>query len=142
MGQALNELPACITEAEIDALIASHPIPVEVLRAANRDTPIRGRVKLSGVRRVPIVDPDTGRVVGFVTPHMASQGFRLGSIYVLPEARGKGLAAQMVLRFRDRGLVHFVPDLSPESHAMHRACGFEVLRRHGKGTWYKLPVVG
>ncbi len=133
-------LPPVITEAEIEEMIARHPIPMDLLREANRDEPIRGRVRISGVRRVPIVDPDTDTVVGFVTPHAGAYGFRLGSIYVTPGARGKGLARAMVLRFRDRGLVHFVPDLSPASHAMHRALGFEVWRRHGKGTWYRLRV--
>lgn len=136
MGQAVSY----ITEAEIDELIARHPIPVALLREANRDRAIAGRVRIAGVKRVPIVDPDTGAVVGFVTPHMGCYGFRLGSIYVTPSARGKGLARAMVHRFSDRGLVHFVPDLSPASHAMHRALGFEVWRRHGKGTWYRLPV--
>lgn len=129
----------CITEAEIEDLIARYPIPVDLLREANRDRAIQGRVRISGVRRVPIVDPKTDTVVGFVTPHAGAYGYRLGSIYVTPSARGKGLARAMVLRFRDRELVHFVPDLSPASHAMHRALGFEVWRRHGAGTWYRLP---
>lgn len=128
-----------ITEAEIADLIARHPIPVDLLREANRDRAIQGRVRISGVRRVPIVDPETDLVVGFVTPHEGAYGYRLGSIYVTPGARGKRLARAMVLRFRDRGLVHFVPDLSPASHAMHRALEFEVWRRHGAGTWYRLP---
>ena len=130
---------SCITEAEIEDLIARYPIPVELLREANRDRAIQGRVRISGVRRVPIVDPETDTVVGFVTPHAGAYGYRLGSIYVTPSAQGKGLARAMVLRFRDRGLVHFVPDLSPASHAMHRALEFEVWRRHGAGTWYRLP---
>lgn len=113
-------------------------IPLALLKEANASGPIRGRVK-RGVPRVAIRDA-LGVVVGFVTPHRGAYGWRLGSIYVTPSARGAGLARAAVLRFAHLGLVHFVPDLSPESHRMHIACGFSVWRRHGKGTWYRLET--
>lgn len=112
-------------------------IPEELLRAANRDHPIRGRVKRD--RQKVAIRDDAGAVVGFLCPHTGSMGWRLGPIYVAPEHRGHGYARRAVLAFRHLGLTHFVPDCSPASDAMHRAIGFEVLRRARTGTWYRLP---
>lgn len=129
-----------ISEAEANARIEPmlEEIPAHVLRAANRDEPIKGRVKASQNRRVPI--KADGVTVGFVTPHLGAYGWRLGSIYVLPEYRGRGLAQRAVLSFRWLGLCHFVPNSSPASHAMHKACGFIIWRTTKTGTWYRLPV--
>jgi hypothetical protein len=113
-------------------------IPEHIIRAANRDVPIRGRVRRDA-HREPISDPESGKVVGFVTPHEGGRGFRLGPIYVLPEHRGRGHATRAVLQYRDRGLVHYVPDSSPESDRMHLAAGFEVWYATPRGTWYRLP---
>lgn len=112
-------------------------IPAEILRLANRDPATYGHVH-RGDLRFPILSGE--RVVGFVTPRATPIGYRLGPIYVIEDARGRGLARATVLLFRDRGLVACVPDVSPASHAMHRACGFIPFKRYAKGTWYRLPV--
>lgn len=114
-------------------------IPDALLREANRCNPIRGRVRRHGVVRYAIRDA-AGDVVGFVCPHVGSRGWRLGPIYVTPKARGRGLAAAAVLRFRFLGLVHYVPDTAPESLRMHLSIGFEIVREMKRGTWLRLPV--
>lgn len=113
-------------------------IPGYIIKAANRDKPIRGRVRRDAYRE-PIIEPSSCKVVGFVTPHAGRRGYRLGPIFVLPEHRGRGLATAAVLRYRDRGLVHYVPNSSPESDRMHLAAGFDVWYTTRRGTWYRLP---
>ena len=110
----------------------SDEIPLEILRAANRDHGTRGRVKRDAERVAIWCD---GRIVGFYTPHRAASGEgRIGPVYVLPECRGRGLVTA-VYRSIDGAMLACIEDGNEESQRLHERARFHRLRRYSHG-WY------
>ena len=48
-------------------------------------------IESTGGRRATFVVRDNGKIVGFVAPGIMNEQRRIGAIYVLPEAQGKGI---------------------------------------------------
>lgn len=109
-------------------------IPTEMLRAANREPSIRGRVFLRAeVERVPITCD--GAVVGFYCPHLAANGRRrIGPIYVSPDYRGRGLV-RAIYRAMDGPMMAAILDTDVDSARLHERAGFVKWKRFARG-WY------
>lgn len=116
-------------------------IPVEIVRAA-REVPLMGAgVFLKSTRREALVCD--GKVVGFVTPHETSSGWRHGPIFVLPEYRGRGLVEAYYASHPERLCVAFIPAEGFEaSKKMHEAAGFVFWKNAAKGVFLRrMPIV-
>lgn len=111
---------------------AMSTIPVDIIRAANATWETRGNARRAAFREPLVCD---GQVVGFVTPHETSWGWRLGPIFVLPEYRRRGLALAAYQRRAHLSMVAFVADDNPASAVLHRRAGFRLWRR-GNGGWF------
>lgn len=111
------------------------PIPDEIVRAAREDALLRQRVYVTDRRRQPIVCD--GQVVGFVTPHETTSGWRAGPIFVIPSFRGHGLIEAFYASHPDRTWVAFVPSGKPASRVMHTKAGFKTWKRSAHGVWMK-----
>lgn len=58
----------------------------------------RNGIKATGNERATFVVRDNGIVVGFVAPGIRDGQRRIGAIYVLPEAQGKGVGGKLLRR--------------------------------------------
>lgn len=119
-------------------LVEDTLIPPHLIDDANACWFTRGRARRGDHRVALVVD---GRVVGFVTPHETRWGWRLGPIYIDPEARGRGLLAAVYEHYRDRPLVAFVADDNPASQVAHERAGFARWKR-GNGGWFLRRAAG
>lgn len=107
-------------------------IPEAVIAAARKESFIHLRGKDEPLRTPIVLD---GVVVGFCHPHQAVGGYRLGPIFVMPEARGKGLTrAAYEQHAKGRRCVAYIHDGNLGSEKAHIAAGF-VKQRKGKGGW-------
>jgi GNAT superfamily N-acetyltransferase len=110
----------------------SAAIPHEIIRLANATWETRGHARPRDARE-PLLW--SGLIVGFVTPHETSWGWRLGPIFVLPEYRRRGLVLAAYAARRHLPMVAFVADDNPPSRALHLRAGFANWRRGNHG-WF------
>lgn len=109
-------------------------IPLQIVRAAMKDSDLDGRVYLCSTRREAI--RCEGHVVGFVTPRQEEDGrWRHGPIYILPGFRRRGLLAAYYASHPERRCVAFVADTNPSSRSAHNVAGFKPFRRQRYG-WF------
>ncbi len=53
-------------------------------------------IESSGKRRETFIVRDSGKIIGFVAPGIMNEQRRIGAIYVLPEAQGKGIGGALL----------------------------------------------
>lgn len=78
-----------------------------------------------------------GRVVGFVTPHQDTFGWRHGPMFVLPAYRGRGLVETYYAAHPERACVAFVEHVNVASRKMHERAGFKPWRKHKLGIYMR-----
>lgn len=79
-----------------------------------------------------------GEPVGFFCPHPAGRGrTRVGPIYVLPEYRGRGLAAQAYAWADDTPLIAYVHGENAASVRLHEKAGFAPWYRTRGGAYWR-----
>ncbi len=115
-------------------------IPEAIVRAARQEPTLRGRVFLCSKRREPLIYE--GQIVGFVTPHETTMGWRHGPIFVLPGFRRKGLVQAYYAAHPERLCVAFIPDGNTGSRRMHAAAGFKDWKRGPGGMYMRREPVG
>jgi ribosomal protein S18 acetylase RimI-like enzyme len=64
-------------------------IPVKIER-------LRKRVEMGGEKEAVFIVKDEDKVVGFVAPAIIEGQRRIGAIYVLPDAQGKGIGSRLL----------------------------------------------
>lgn len=116
-------------------------IPDHIIDAAKKDRFIGEDVHGQfSEDRVPI--HHEGNVVGFFTPRKVPGGpLKIGTVFIHPEHRGKGLAAKAVSDYvGDRHASTFIRSDNPASRKALTAAGFvqgEAEDRFGGGHWFK-----
>ena len=55
-------------------------------------------IEATGEKRATFIVHDNGKIVGFVAPAVVEGQRRIGAIYVLPEAQGKGVGGKLLQR--------------------------------------------
>jgi len=141
---ARSELKKFSEEAGLPQGEFAPGIPYKLLLEANQEPYLRGYVRPRDKDRVRVPITVDGEIVGFHTPRQSrgSGMHRVGAIYVQPEHRGKGLAAQAI---REHVAKHgdgiaFIETSNEPSRKAFLAAGFEegdYEDRWGGGNWFR-----
>ncbi|MEO5949609.1 MAG: GNAT family N-acetyltransferase [Candidatus Saccharimonas sp.] len=91
----------------------------------------RNGIEATNNERATFVVHDNGRVVGFVAPVIRDGQRRIGAIYVLPEAQGRGIGRELLERAiewhgRDEDIFLHVASYNQSAIEFYKKNGFEV----------------
>ena len=87
-------------------------------------------IESTGEKRATFVVRDNGKIVGFVAPGIMGGQRRIGAIYVLPEAQGKGVGGKLLQKSiewhgRDEDIFLHVASYNQNAIDFYKKYGFE-----------------
>jgi len=94
----------------------------------------RERIETSGPDHAVFIARDSGRAVGFVAPGIQEDQPRVGALYVLPEAQGKGVGSQLLQKALDwygdeQDVYLHVAEYNTKAIEFYHKFGFEITGR-------------